>query len=161
MVIFDEDLKIHVLSDIYAPPDVEHFFTLDLDIKDYTLTPLMALEEIVSPGLLVSFGNYEFYLPADYYILVYADETSQIDSINISDLANLDFPVLAMNGKTDKMVSTVVKVLDYKPEMTFVVPFLNKNQFFCHPIADDVWVSISQHDQYKRIDNLLIGDLMV
>jgi hypothetical protein len=161
MIIFDDNLNPYIFDNIYTPTHIEYFYTLNLDIIDFTLTPLLALEEVTCPAFLVEFDSFKFYLPTSYYILIYAEETSQLDTIKIADLTNSPFQIFTYNGKTDKIVNSNIKILEYKPEHTFVIPFLNKNQFLCHPVMPDTWICITPYDQYKKMNNLVIGDLMI
>jgi len=162
MIIFDENIEPYIFENIYTPTHIEFFYTLNLEMVDFTLTPLLALEEVICPAFLVEFNNdFKFYLPTSYYVLVYSKETSQLDTIKIADLTNSIFPIFTYNGKTDKIVESSIQILDYKPEHKFVIPFLNKNQFLCHPVSPYTWINITPHDQYKKMDNLVIGDLMI
>ena len=161
MIIFDENIEPYIFDSIYTPTHIEYFYIINTDIMEFTLTPLLALEELICPALLLEFNNFKFFLPTSYFILIYAAETSEVDTIQISDITNNDLPIFAYNGETDKMVDASTKVLDYIPEYKFVMPFLNKNQFLCHPIGPKTWINITPQDQYKKIAKLVIGDFII
>lgn len=161
MIIFDENIEPYTFDSIYTPTHIEYFYTLNIDMMDFTLTPLLALEEIISPAFLVEHKDFKFYLPTGYHILVYSDETSQLDTIKISDISTNDSLIFTYNGETDKIIESSYKILDYIPEHKFVIPFINKDQFLCHPVSPKTWINITPQDQYKKIENLVIGDLMI
>lgn len=161
MIIFDENMEPVIFDTVLTPTHVEYFYTLNLDIIDVTLSPLLALEEIVSPAFLVEINGFSFYLPTSYHVLVYSDETSQVDTVKIHELTNTDFLVFGYDSITDKVVPIKLKIMDYVPEYKFTSPLLYKNQMLCHPISPNRWINITPFDQYKMITNKVIGDFMV
>ena len=161
MIIFDENMEPVIFDNVLTPTHVEYFYTLNLDIIDVTLTPLLALEEIMSPAFVVKIDNFTFHLPTSYHILVYSDETSQVDTVKIHELTNTDFSVFGYNSKTDKVKPIYMQIIDYIPEHKFTSPLLYKNQMLCHPISPDCWINITPFDQFKMITNKVIGDFMI
>lgn len=160
MIIFDENIEPYIFDSIYSPTHIEYFYTLNTEIMDFTLTPLLALEEVICPAFVIEHNDFRFKLPTSYHILVYSRETSQLDTIKISDLSTNESSPFVFNGETDRIVETSFNIIDYIPEHKFVIPFLNKDQFLCHPIAPKIWINITPHDQYKKIEKKLIGDLL-
>jgi hypothetical protein len=161
VLIFDENIQPTIFDSIYTPTNIDFFYIFDLEIQDFTLAPLYALEEVICPAFKIKIGNFEFFLPTNYYILVFSEETSQVDSIKISDLTNTNFSVVMYGEKMSMIKPICLHIIDYLPEYRFVVPFLTKNQMLCHPIAPETWINISGHDQYnKYLKKTYVNDLI-
>ena len=161
MIIFDENMEPVIFDNVLTPTHVDYFYTLNLDIIDFTLTTLLALEEIVSPAFEVKINDFKFHLPTSYHILVYSDETSQVDTVKIHELTNTDFSVFGYDNVLDKVKPVHMQIIDYLPEFKFTSPLLYKNQMLCHPISPSCWINITPFDQYKMIAGKVIGDFML
>ena len=158
MIIFDENLEPIIFDSVLAPTDVDLFYVLDLEQIDFMVTHLLTLEETISPAFHVQINDFIFYLPTSYHILVYSEETSQVDTVKIHELTNTEFSIFSYDNETDRVKPVHMKLLDYIPSYKFTSPMLNKNQMLCHPIAPNQWINITAFDQYKMINGLLIGD---
>jgi len=161
MLIFDENTHAILVESITTPMTTEYFWVLDLEIMDFTLVPLMVLEEVVAPTITLEIRNFVFKLPATWCTLVYAEETMQIDVIENGELAGKDFTAL-VTGPTNAMpVPGHVKLLDYTPEDYNYVPSLSKNQMLCHPIGPSEWVNVAPSDPYnKYLKDLVVGNII-
>ncbi|MFV2014078.1 MAG: hypothetical protein ACC656_01495, partial [Candidatus Heimdallarchaeota archaeon] len=91
MLIFDDNTNAMIIESIVTPLPIDYFWVLDLEMMDYTLTPFIVLEEVVAPTILVEIQGFKFKLPATWSMLVYGEETMQLDVIEIGDLAGKDF----------------------------------------------------------------------
>jgi len=160
VLIFDENTKPVIFDSIYTPTNVNYFWVLDLNIMDVTLTPLYALEEITCPAIRLEYNGLKFYLPTIYYILVFSEETSQVDTINISELTNNSFSVFSYGLNETTITKLNIKIIDYQQEYKFIIPLLDKTQLLCHPVTPDRWINISSFDQYKLLVNKVIGDFI-
>ena len=160
MLVFNEEQKPIIFDNVHTPTNVEYFWVLDLKIMDVTLTPLYVLEELVCPAILLSHKGFEFYLPTIYYILIFSEETSQIDTINIGELASNNFHVVLDGMDVSRIQSLDYRIIDFKQEHTFVLPLLEKSQLLCHPVSPNKWINISANDQQKNLTNKVIGDLI-
>lgn len=161
MLIFDDSTEPVILDSIHTPTITEYFWVLDLTIMDYTLAPLLVLEEIVSPALTVRIRGFEFILPANWNILVFAEETSQLDVVEMSALAGKEFTAMVYGPDMPNALPGLVTVVDYSPEHLSVTPSLNKHQMLCHPIGPTEWINISPSDGYnKYLKELAIGDII-
>lgn len=161
MLVFDDNNKALILESIHTPTIADHIWVLDLNIMDFTLTPLLVLEEIVSPTIELMVLGFKFRLPSNWNLLVVDNETSQIDVVEISELAGKEFQAAAYGPTMGMIEGVTVMVTDYYPNYLNVGPSLNKHQMLCHPIGPDLWINVSPSDTYnKYLKNCVIGDLI-
>lgn len=164
MLIFDDNNKTIILDNVYTPTPTEYMWVLDLQIMDYTLAPLLVLEEIICPSIKVRIRGFNFFLPANWNMLIYSKETSEIDVVEISELAGREFTSFVYDISDPRIVKYTpgtVTVVDYASEYVNVGPSLNKHQMLCHPISPTEWVNVSPSDTYnKYLKNAVIGDIL-
>jgi hypothetical protein len=162
MVILDEHNDPILLDNIDIPFPVSHFWALDLEMMDFTLKELILSEDItVEATLSVIINNFFIEAPADWNILVYSPETSDLDIIEFSDLTKHSFSAFAYNHRQEKLVENTIRVVEYKQHMNIQTPSLIKNTMLCHPLGYDMWVCIAPTDSYnKYIKGKVIGDLL-
>lgn len=161
MLILDENTKPIILDSIHTPTTSEYMYTLDLELMDFTLTPLSVLEEIVAPTIDVTICGFTFPLPANWNILIVDDETSQLDVIEISETSGKDFRAFVYGPDVLRHEHHIIQVTDYNPNFTNVAPSLSKNQMLCHPIGPNAWINVSPSDTYnKYLKNCVVGDIL-
>lgn len=161
MLIFDTQSQPIILDNIQSPILTSHLWVLDLSIMDYTLTPLIMLEEIICSSMQVSINGFEFILPTNWNILIYDTETSQLDIIEISEAAGRQFTAFVYGPNTTKFTSGVINVTNYFIEHKNVGPSLNKHQLLCHPISATEFINISPTNAYtKYLKDISVGDLL-
>jgi len=161
MLIFNSLSEPIILDDIFTPITTDHFWILDLEMLDFTLTPLYVLEEIVCPSIMVNIRGFEFPVPANWHMLVYDEETLQLDTVELSNLCGKEFVSLIYGPNLRAVLPGIVSVVDYTAEYHNVYPSLNKHQMLCHPIGPELWVNIAPTDSYnKYIKDKIIGDII-
>lgn len=161
MLIFDNNNRAIILDDIYTPMVTDHFWALDLQLMDFTLSQLMVLEEIVAPTIVLSIWGFEFPLPANWNILVVDDDTQQLDVIELKDVAGKEFRALVFGPEKARHEMAVISVADYHPNKLNVGPSLFKHQMLCHPISPDAWVNVAPSDGYnKYLKEKVAGDIV-
>lgn len=161
MLIFDNNNNTVILDNIYSPTNVENIWVLDFSIMDFTLTPLLVLEELVCPALELQIQGFRFIVPTSWNILVMDLETSQLDIVEMSEIVGKEFNAL-IHGPNQRMIeSAVVSATNYIANYTHVGPSLNKHQMLCYPISNSTWVNISPSDPYnKYLKNKVAGDII-
>jgi hypothetical protein len=87
MLIFDGNSQPIILDSIHGPTVSEHMWVLDLGMLDFTMAPLLMLEEVVCPSIRVMIKGFEFTLPANWNILVYDRDTAQLDVVELAETA--------------------------------------------------------------------------
>jgi hypothetical protein len=161
MLIFDSESKPIILDSIFVPTLTDHFWVLDLAMLDYTLAPLVTLEQVVCPSLQVQVLGFEFIIPANWNILVYDRETCQLDTIEVAEAAGRQFNSLVYGPQKSRAIPGQITITNYYLEYVNVGPTLNKHQMLCHPIGPDVWVNVAPSDTYnKYLKDLTLGDII-
>lgn len=161
MLIFDSESHPVIIDNIFVPTATDHFWILDLDMLDYTLAPLTTLEQVVCPSLQLRINGFEFILPANWNILVYDRDTSQLDVVELSESAGREFTSLVYGPALSKPVPGIITITNYYVEAVNVGPTLNKHQMLCHPIGPNEWINISPSDVFnKYLRNKTVGDLL-
>lgn len=160
MLILDENNDTIVLNNINDPILTESCWVFDASILDFKLMKVVALEEIVTPGIEVMINRFKFVIPAKWNIMVADMETTQVDCIEAKNLAARDFSALALGPTALTHQLPVITVTNYFPQYKIVTPIIGKTHMLCHPIASNFWIAISPNDLYnKYMKNVLIGDL--
>lgn len=161
MLIFDGDSAPIILDSIHGPTMSEYMWVLDLAMRDFTLAPLLMLEEVVCPTIQLRIKGFEFLLPANWNILVYDRDTAQLDAVELADCAGHEFTAMVYGPAMSAPSPALVTVTNYFVEHKNVGPSLNKHQMLCHPINNNEWVSVSPSDTYnKYLKDIIVGDLI-
>lgn len=161
MLIFDNNNEAVVLDSIYTPTNTEHIWVLDLTMMDYTLAPLLVLEEVISPSIELMIAGFSFILPTNWNILVVDVETLQLDVVEVSELAGKEFVALVYGPDIKRIETAVITVTNYHPNYVNVGPSLNKHQMLCHPISPTAWINVAPSDSYnKYLKNKIAGDII-
>lgn len=161
MLIFDENSQPVILDNIYSPVPTNHIWVLDLQMLDYTLAPLIMLEEIVCSSMQLSINGYEFILPAFWSILVYDTDTSQLDLIELSEATGKEFTAAVYGPDKSGFEPGIISVTNYFVEHKNVGPSLNKHQLLCHPISESEWISVSPANTFnKYLKEMITGDIL-
>lgn len=161
MLIFDDQSQPIIIDSIYSPILTSHMWVLDLTLMDYTLAPLIMLEETVCSSVQLTINGFNVILPASWNILVYDQETSQLDLIELSESTGREFTALVYGPNSVRYIPGIVTVTDYMVEHTNVGPSLNKHQLLCHPISATEWINVSPANSYnKYLKDMTVGDLL-
>jgi len=164
MLIFDNESRPVILDNVNGPCVATHMWVLDLNMEggmDFTMAPLLILEEIVCPSVSVRINGAEFIAPAYWNILVFDKETRQLDVVNLSEAAGKEFTALIYGPRKTVATGGIITITNYFLESKNVAPSLNKHQMLCHPIGYDEWVAISPSDTYnKYLKDAVVGDLI-
>lgn len=150
MLIQNEDNKTIIIDSLYAPIVSDYMWVLDLNMMDYTLTPIKMLEEVVCPTMTLDIRGYYCKIPANWYMLVYDVHTTQLDSIVISDLSNKQYSALVYGSSMKRPEPAIITVVDYELKAVNTYPSFNRHLMLCHSIDTEKWVTISFSDTYNR-----------
>lgn len=160
MLVLDHNNDALVLDSIFTPTIADHIWVLDLNMMDFTLTPLLVLEEIVAPTLEILVCGFKFVLPANWNILVADADTMQLDVIEVKKLPGKQFDAFLYGPNTDRHELATITVTDYFLSHRNIGPSLNRHHMLCHPVSPEFWVNISPSDTYnKYLKNRVAGDL--
>lgn len=162
MILLDENSDPIILDNIDIPFPVSHFWALDLELMDFTLKELVLNEELEGAKTLsISILGFLIEAPADWNILIYSPETSELDVVEFSDLTKHAYSAFVYNHKNNKLIPNIIRVIDYNQYATVHTPSLIKNTMLCHPLGYDMWACVAPTDSYnKYLKNKVIGDLI-
>lgn len=160
MIILNEHSEAVYLYDIKAPILVDYFWSLNLSLMDFTLSPLSMMIETQGPALQLRSNKFNFWIPASWYVLIFDSENSILDICTADELAWKDFSAVTYGNKQLMITSTMLSIVDYDPDRIIVSPALNNDQMICHPISPERWISITPNNVYNKfLKNKTIGDL--
>lgn len=160
MLIFDDLNRTIILDSIYTPT-VGYFWTLDLALKDFTVSPMPVLEEIVAKSLELEIKGFRFILPAYWNLLIVGEDTAQLDIVKLDELTAKEFNAFIFGPTLGRYEACPVRVTNYYPVHPSVAPSLHKHQMLCHPIAPNQWINVSPGDMYtKYLKDVVAGDLI-
>jgi hypothetical protein len=161
MLIFDDFNHPIILDSIHGPTVTEYMWVLDLSIMDFTLTPLLMLEESFCPSIQVRINGFEFILPADWNILVCDSDTSQLDVVELSETAGREFTALVHGPTSRQPTLASIVVTNYFADHKNVGPSLNKHQMLMHPVGPDIGIQVGPSDVFnKYLKKMELGDLI-
>lgn len=149
MIICDENNTPIKLNGVEDEIESEYFWTLDLQEQDWFLSKICLLEESYKRVLSVSFGGKVLDIPADWNILVYSKETSEVDMVEVSDLTRTTFNILFYNPEEHSVTDLPVKVVNYKQWEKVCYPSINRNTMLCCDVGG-VWIMIAPTDTYNK-----------
>jgi len=161
MVISDENSSPILIDNISTPLRMDYFWVLDLEKRDFCLTKIEVLEEHITPILVLKIFGYAIEVPANWNILVYSEDTSQLDIAEVSEITRGNFTAFVLDHADNTNRPGYISVIDYKPRGSIQTPSLNKYQMLCHHIGPKFWVCVSPIDNYnKYLKDATIGDIL-
>lgn len=161
MVIADEYGYPVLIDSIDTPVTTEYFWVLDLPARDFMLNKLLMLEEISTPVIAFKVNGYLVEAPADWNLLVYSPDTSQLDLVQVSELTKGGYSAFLYDHKYCKVVDNTVTVVDYKSDDVVHSPTLNKSTMLCHTVGPNFWICLSPTDTYSKfLKDAAIGDIL-
>lgn len=160
MVIFDERYKPWLIEDIHTPVMIDYFWVLDIKERDFMISKLTMLEEHQCAVLALKILDWVIEVPTDWNILVYSEETSQLDLVTAAEASRGRFDAVVFQHKNDRVLPGRIIPQEYIQAHSVVTPSFKKTEMLCHAIGPDYWVCLSPSDGYnKYLDNAVIGDL--
>jgi hypothetical protein len=161
MIISDENSNPIIVDSVETPIRTEFFWVLDLVERDFKLTPLEMIEELHTPTFEISVFGYVIEIPTNWNIMVYSQETTQLDIAEVSELTRGNFTSLGYQHKKDKVAPGKIQVLNYNILSRVHTPSLHKTHMLCHALGPELWICLSPTDNYnKYLKNTTIGDII-
>lgn len=165
MLICDEKNRSIIIdhinnSDDLLPITSKYFWGLNLDILEFKLEPLYYSQSTICKSMLLDINGYKCILPSHWFVLVYDEDTTQLDVVEIEDLSTSTFTVFSYGYNESRVAPIDIKTIDYRHNYKNISPLINKNQMLCHLIDKYTWIVISPFDSNKYIKDKLIGDII-
>jgi hypothetical protein len=133
------------------------------------LSPITYLEETSGAVIKVRINNSEFWVPANWQILVTDRETYQIDTVSIQSCATIKHIAYSFSPDEMKLRTLDVMVIDYAEDVSLVHPMISKGTALVHPVGPapqglgkqlHLSVVIGPHDLYKFLAGKVVGDIL-
>jgi len=161
MFILNENNEVEELNDIDEESKSKFYWSFDMEMRDYTLSPILITEDICCKSVRVVVGNMAtFILPSHWVMLVFDEETHQIDLVEIREMMGKDFTAYVSGPEIHRPLPGHVRIVDILPEHSNVAPSLDRTRLMCHPISTSAWISVGGSDVYGRyLKELLTGDV--
>jgi hypothetical protein len=161
MIISDDNSYPIIVDSVETPLSTEWFWVLDLVERDFMLTQLVMNEELHTPTFELSINGFVIEVPTNWNLLLYSEETSQLDIAEVSELTRGNFTALGFDHKRNRPVPCDVRVINYNPVAKVHTPSLHKTHMLCHALGPDVWLCVSPSDNYnKYLKNAMVGDIL-
>jgi len=162
MLIFQESESVSIIDTIKPILLEDYFWVLDLEMRDFTLTPLNVIESITSPGIELLVDNFSFIVPAAWNIMIVDPETSELDISDVASVLGKKFHAFSYGFKSYMPEHHVIEAIDYHPMHESFSPSLSKNHMLCHPIDETRWINVSPADSYNKHfrNTILTGDII-
>jgi hypothetical protein len=169
MRLLDSGNNIHTIESINKNTELSlnDNFVYDLSISDVVLKPILALEELTSPAFECELLGDRFFVPANFYTLIYSPETSQVDTVKFIDIVSNNANIVIGGWKYGNNVDDYsVKIVDFTQSKTFIMPLNCKQHLTCLPFNDSndntvKWIYTTPYDVYNRyLKNSLLGDFL-
>lgn len=161
MLIVDDNNKSIIIPNVHVPVTSTHFWVLDLQMLDFTLSKITMFEEYSGPSVAIEIEGFVFSVPKEWNILIADPEISTLDIIEIDKLAKQSYHVVVYDNERNFAHCSRVRIVDQSNHELIVNPSLNRHQMLCHPIGVTRWVCIAPNDSYnKYLKDLTIGNLL-
>jgi hypothetical protein len=163
--------KSYQIDDLTGPIMVRYNWIFNGVEQDFLLNKIEYLEECTGPALKLRINNYEFWAPANWFILAVDPDTYQVETIQLSSCSATNYSAFSFVAREVKARLMDVKVVDYSPEETFVYPALSKACSLIHPVgtlhtnhvdvdSETASVVIGPVDMSKHLTGKVVGDLL-
>ena len=136
MIILPEWSRPYIISAVNQPIVPQYYWTFSGTLLDFTLTPLVYLEENIGPTIRIEINGIEFDVPTSWHILVVDPETRTIDTIPVAECAHNEYKAMLISSINSKYVDSVINIIDLNPNDTSLVyPKLSKGTMMMHPVG--------------------------
>lgn len=156
------DDGVRMLSTLKDTIDFSHYWTLDLAVKDYSLTPIKVLEQIEVPTMVCQLGSQALVeLPVSWSVLVCDKESAQVDVLSLAEFGGRAFNVMIFGPNKTFASQLVLRMVEYKAKSHQIYPSILKHNMLCIPISETQWMHAGPPHNYSRLlKNTMIGDII-
>jgi hypothetical protein len=161
MMVLNEHSQASAIEKLTQQLGYDYMWIFDLSLKDYTLTPIITLEEFRTPTFVVDIEGSRLTIPANWNVLIYDQELSVVDVVELAEAAGRQFTAFVYGPAKSRPTPKVISVVDYFMDYQIVCPSLVKTQMLCVPINNDEWITVCPTDWYnKYLKGCTVGDLI-
>lgn len=161
MILQDEHGKPLVINEMTNSLKSNYIWCLDLKDADFRLHTIKVLEECECVSLVIKVNDRLVCLPTHWHILVCDPETTQLDAVQVGDLANANFYAMLCGTDIVTPIFAPITVIDYLPAEKHVYPTHTRSIMLCHDVGNGLWMNCSYADAYNRfLKNKTANDLV-
>ena len=167
MLLLPEYNRPILIENVNDPLTVDRHWTFSAKHLDFFLTPIIYIEEYVGPVITLQIQEFEFNVPANWFMVVCERETTFVDVLPVSGLLGKEFDAFIFTMTDSKTRSLPIKALDLIPEQKCVYPVLQKGYGLVHPVGKEYKTEavlnciISPFDLFQKMTtNVTIGDIL-
>jgi hypothetical protein len=160
--------KPYDISGLTDPVIIKHNWIFHAPSVDFMLNPITYLEETTGVAIKLRINNFDFWVPASWYILAVCPETYIIDTVSISTCASVQYQAFSFSPDEMKLRLLEIRVVGYEENVSLVHPMINKQTALVHPVGIShetygkqhmLSVAIGPHDLNKLLESKVIGDV--
>ena len=134
-----------MLDNIYGPVIPKHFWVFSAPMMDFTLAPIIYLEEISGPAFDIEIDGTVLTVPSSWSLMVTDDEQCMVDTVPINICSRNDYHALLMLDNVNKHGAQKIRVIDFHEHKTLVYPMLDKGCMLCTPIKQEKIKGVDAH----------------
>ena len=140
MNILTVENSIYNIDNIPDKIDDIRFCVLDCNDPqyiDYYFLPLVFLESFHSPAAVLKIGNYNLEIPLDWSVLVYDQDTSDVEVVEISRLNDRGFCAAVLNPLNDMTINAEeITIIDIYSDIKWFFPKLRNGCMLVIPLEN-------------------------
>jgi len=167
VLILPDHNRPYYIGHVNQPIVPQYFWNLSGSMLDFTLNPLVYLEEYQGPTILIEINGFRFSVPSGWHILIVDTETKLIDTIPVSQCSTSPYLAMIVSSISSKYMELPIKVVDFKPDELVVYPMISKGCMMFCPVGEEdsdpeniVSVLIGPYDLYdKYLENVSAKEL--
>lgn len=157
-----------IIDSLSAPMIATHYWVLSGAMVDFTLAPILYLEETTGPTVRLLIEGSEFDVPSSWHMLITDGETYAVDSVSVTALAGNPFKAVIFTPSDTNVRIADVAVIEYREKSSVIHPLVQKGQMMCHPIGPkttngktvELCCVIGPYDLQRHLTDLAVGDLL-
>ena len=152
MLILPEFSRPYLIESSNSPIVPKSFWGFSASMLDYTLLPLIYLEETSGASITLNINGFHFEVPYNWHILVSDPYTLGLDCMPVIDCTTTISYALIMTPGDAKFRTEIINIEKVNLESSLVHPLIQKGIALCHPIGE-----VELHDKSKTVANIIIG----
>ena len=167
MLVITEYNHPYSISDLTAPIVPKFNWIFSTELMDFSLSPIMYLEETTGAALKIMINKYAFEIPASWNILVVDEETMMIDTIPIADCSTKSYKAFLFCPTSMNLFLDDIKFIDLVPHVSLCHTSIPKNSMICHPVgpndqkeSEQLSCLLGPYDLWRLLQNVSAKELL-
>jgi hypothetical protein len=123
------------IEDVSSPVIPKYSWCYDVANNDFMLRPIRLLEETTGPTVRVHINEFEFNVPASWYILVVDLETKLVDTVQITQCTSSGYQALLMHPEVNAYSVAPIVLLDLMMKESCTHVMIARMDMMLHPVG--------------------------